>query len=157
MQALPQASTRWPRRGPLSAAHADFEEIDPPPFLLDGEYERVVRIADLELDPEWHAVSRGGQQITLTRIQFQLLAVLAEHLNDVVDYDVLVAEAWGHSGEDFAGESGQVAYLPAAAQAWARAARYTGHQVQSGPRLHAAAALSLRAARSRLGSRRGPC
>ena len=100
MQALPQASTRWPRRGPLSAAHADFEEIDPPPFLLDGEYERVVRIADLELDPEWHAVSRGGQQITLTRIQFQLLAVLAEHLNDVVDYDVLVAEAWGHSGED---------------------------------------------------------
>jgi len=82
------------------AERPEFDEIDPPPFLLDGQYDRVVRIADLELDPEWHAVSRGGQQITLTRIQFQLLAVLAEHLNDVVDYDVLVAEAWGHTGED---------------------------------------------------------
>ena len=59
-----------------------------------------MRVADLELDPEWHAVSRGGQQITLTRIQFQLLAVLAEHVNDVVDYDVLVAEAWDTSDED---------------------------------------------------------
>ena len=26
--------------------------------------------------------------------------MLAEHVNDVVDYDELVAEAWGHSGED---------------------------------------------------------
>jgi DNA-binding response OmpR family regulator len=100
MQAPPQASARWPRRGPLSVGRSEFDEIDPPPFFLDGEYDRVVRIADLELDPEWHAVSRGGQPITLTRIQFQLLAVLAEHVNDVVDYDVLVAEAWGHPDED---------------------------------------------------------
>jgi two-component system KDP operon response regulator KdpE len=100
MQAPSQAAARWPRRASQSAGRSGLEQIDPPPFLLDGEYDRVVRIADLELDPEWHAVSRGGQQITLTRIQFQLLAVLAEHVNDVVDYDVLVAEAWGHTGED---------------------------------------------------------
>lgn len=74
--------------------------MDPPPFILAGEFNRVVRIADLELDPEWHAVSRHGRPITLTRIQFQLLAVLAEHVNDVVGYDELVAEAWGHTGEE---------------------------------------------------------
>ncbi|MBV9597603.1 MAG: winged helix-turn-helix transcriptional regulator [Chloroflexi bacterium] len=58
-----------------------------------------MRIADLELDPDWHAVSRGGRQITLTRIQFQLLALLAKHVNQVVGYDELVAEAWGHADE----------------------------------------------------------
>jgi len=65
-----------------------------------GEHDRVVRIADLELDPEWHAVSRRGRQITLTRIQFQLLALLVAHVNDVVGYDKLVAEAWGHANEE---------------------------------------------------------
>ena len=100
MHTREQSPARWPRRGPLAAGRPGLEQNDPPPFLFADAYDSVVRIADLELDPEWHAVSRGGQQITLTRIQFQLLAVLAEHVNDVVDYDVLVAEAWGHIDED---------------------------------------------------------
>jgi DNA-binding response OmpR family regulator len=96
---MEQPATRWPHRGPLAAGRAGAEHLDAPPVALAGEYDRVVRIADLELDPEWHAVSRHGQPITLTRIQFQLLALLAEHVNTVVGYDELVAEAWGHTGE----------------------------------------------------------
>jgi DNA-binding response OmpR family regulator len=76
------------------------EHIDPPPLALVGQFDRVVRIADLELDPEWHAVSRRGKPITLTRIQFQLLTLLVEHVNDVVGYDRLVLETWGHTGEE---------------------------------------------------------
>ncbi len=97
---MEQPASRWPHRGPLDTGRPGAEQIDPPPFALAGEFDRVVRIADLELDPEWHAVSRHGQPITLTRIQFQLLTLLAEHVNDVVGYDELVAEAWGHTGEE---------------------------------------------------------
>ena len=97
---MEQTATRWPSRGPLAAGRPGAEHIDPPPFALAGEYDRIVRIADLELDPEWHAVSRHGQPITLTRIQFQLLTLLAEHVNDVVGYEELVSEAWGHTGEE---------------------------------------------------------
>jgi DNA-binding response OmpR family regulator len=97
---MEQSSNRWPRRGPLAAGRNGAEQIDPPPFALVGEHDRVVRIADLEFDPEWHAVSRRGRPITLTRIQFQLLALLVAHVNDVVGYDRLVAEAWGHSNEE---------------------------------------------------------
>jgi DNA-binding response OmpR family regulator len=96
---MEQGAARWPRRGPLAAGRRGAEHIEPPPFALAGEYERIVRIADLELDPEWHAVSRRGQPIALTRIQFQLLTLLAEHVNDVVGYDELVAEAWGDIAE----------------------------------------------------------
>jgi DNA-binding response OmpR family regulator len=97
---IQQPSTRWPGRGPLVAGAHGVEEIDLPPLVLAGEYDRVLRIADLEVDPEWHAVSRHGQPIALTRIQFQLLALLAERVNSVVGYDELVAEAWGDINEE---------------------------------------------------------
>jgi len=99
MDSKEQAPGRWPSLGPLAAGRHGTEHDDPPPDVLAGEYDRVLRIADLELDPEWHAVTRAGRPINLTRIQFQLLAVLAEHVNAVVGYDELVALAWGHTGE----------------------------------------------------------
>lgn len=97
---MQQPATGWRRRGspPLECPGAD--DIEPPPFAGASPVGRVVRIADLELDPEGHSVSRQGQQVTLTRLQFRLLALLAEHVNDVVDYDQLIAEVWGHTGEE---------------------------------------------------------
>ncbi|MBV9580382.1 MAG: response regulator transcription factor [Chloroflexi bacterium] len=95
---MEQPSTPWSGRGALAARRPEIHTIDPLPPIA-SEAEHVVRIADLELDPEWHAVSRHGRQIALTRIQFQLLALLAEHVNHVVCYDRLVAETWGFTDE----------------------------------------------------------
>jgi len=39
----------------------------------------VVRVSDLEIDLEGHRVSRGGQPVQLSRHEFTLLAVLAQH------------------------------------------------------------------------------
>jgi two-component system alkaline phosphatase synthesis response regulator PhoP len=40
---------------------------------------RVLRIADLEIDQEGHRVRRAGEVIELSRIEFNLLAILAQH------------------------------------------------------------------------------
>jgi two-component system alkaline phosphatase synthesis response regulator PhoP len=39
----------------------------------------LVRVGDLEVDLEGHKVTRGGEPIHLTRSEFNLLAVLAQH------------------------------------------------------------------------------
>lgn len=39
----------------------------------------VVRVADLEIDLDGHRVLRGGQPLHLTRTEFELLAILAQH------------------------------------------------------------------------------
>ena len=49
---MQQPATRWPSRGPLAAGRVGTEQVDPPPFALIGEYDRVVRVADLELEGE---------------------------------------------------------------------------------------------------------
>ena len=97
---MQQPASRWRSRGPLPGRRPGALEFHPPPIAHAGESNRIVRVADLELDPDWHAVSRHGRPITLTRIQFQLLMLLAEHVNDVVGYEQLVAEVWGHTGEE---------------------------------------------------------
>jgi two-component system alkaline phosphatase synthesis response regulator PhoP len=40
---------------------------------------RVLRIADLEIDQEGHRVRRAGEVIELSRIEFNLLVILAQH------------------------------------------------------------------------------
>ncbi len=39
----------------------------------------VVRVADLEIDLDGHRLLRGGQPLHLTRTEFELLAILAQH------------------------------------------------------------------------------
>ena len=39
----------------------------------------TLRVADLEIDLEGHRLSRGGNPIKLSRIEFNLLAILAQH------------------------------------------------------------------------------
>ncbi len=42
-----------------------------------------IRIGDLEIDVEGHRVTRAGEPVTLTRTEFNLLAVLASHPGQV--------------------------------------------------------------------------
>jgi DNA-binding response OmpR family regulator len=60
----------------------------PPP--VPTETARVIRHADLELDPERHEVLRDGEQVPLTRVEFRLLQVLLEAGGRVLTRDQLL-------------------------------------------------------------------
>jgi DNA-binding response OmpR family regulator len=64
--------------------------------------EELVEVDDLSVDPHWHEVMRGGRPIHLTRLEFQLLYLLAQNANRVVSYTSLIQAAWGYSAENSA-------------------------------------------------------
>jgi serine/threonine-protein kinase len=53
------------------------------------------RFDDLTLDPGRRCVWRGGEQIRLSSLTFELLRVLVEHAPNVVAHDALVDRTWG--------------------------------------------------------------
>jgi two-component system alkaline phosphatase synthesis response regulator PhoP len=61
----------------------------------------VVRAADLEIYPESHRVSRGGQEINLSRIEFNLLVVLAQHPGQIFSRAQLLDRLHGVSFDGF--------------------------------------------------------
>jgi two-component system, OmpR family, KDP operon response regulator KdpE len=62
---------------------------------VDGGVEPVVRVGDLEVDLADRRVARGGQEVHLTPIEFDLLAVLARHPGKLVTHRQLLREVWG--------------------------------------------------------------
>jgi two-component system response regulator MprA len=61
---------------------------------------------DLKLDPSARTVYRGEREILLTAKQFDLLAALMEHPNQVMTYDQVMQRVWGGQ---FRGESNVLA------------------------------------------------
>lgn len=59
----------------------------------------VVRVGDLEIDPDRQEVRRQGQVIPLTPTEFRLLRALAERPGQACSYRMLLERVWG---EDFA-------------------------------------------------------
>jgi two-component system KDP operon response regulator KdpE len=59
-----------------------------------------VRIGELEIDLADRAVRRGGEQIHLTPIEFDLLRQLAQHPGRLVTHRQLLQEVWGPGYED---------------------------------------------------------
>jgi two-component system, OmpR family, KDP operon response regulator KdpE len=47
------------------------------------------------IDLEKRRVSKGGEEVHLTAIEFRLLATLAKHLDMVVTHKQLLQEVWG--------------------------------------------------------------
>jgi DNA-binding response OmpR family regulator len=66
-----------------------------------------VLVADLEIDPEAHTVSRGGQPVELSPREFDLLLVLARKPEKVFSTEELLAQVWG---AEFIGQP-QVVYV----------------------------------------------
>ncbi len=64
------------------------------------EGEVPVRVGDLEIDLADRAVRRGGEEVHLTPIEFDLLAKLAEHPGRLVTQRQLLQQVWGPSYED---------------------------------------------------------
>ncbi len=53
------------------------------------------RVGDLALDPATHEVRRGPRVVSLTRREFDLLALLLDNPGTVLDRERLLTEAWG--------------------------------------------------------------
>jgi two-component system response regulator MprA len=67
----------------------------------------VLRYGDLELDQVEHRVSRAGQPIELTRIEFALLELLLSHPRTVISRHSIFQQVWGYD-LDFASNSLEV-------------------------------------------------
>ena len=55
-----------------------------------------LRIGDLSIDVSGHAVTRDGQEISLTPLEFDLLACLAQNPRKVFSRELLLEQVWGY-------------------------------------------------------------
>ena len=55
----------------------------------------VVRVGEVVVDLAGRQVSKGGQDVHLTQIEFRLLAVLLQHPGKVLTHRHLLREVWG--------------------------------------------------------------
>ena len=55
----------------------------------------VIEVGDLRIDAAAHAVSHAGQQIHLTRREFDLLWMLASHAGRLVTHGMILKALWG--------------------------------------------------------------
>ena len=63
---------------------------------LSGEpADEIVTVGDVRIDLGAHVVSKVGQEVKLTKIEYDLLAVLAKNLGKVVTNRQLLKEVWG--------------------------------------------------------------
>ena len=60
-----------------------------------GRGERVIRVLDLEINQEEHRVLKGGREIPLKPMEFDLLVVLAKNKNRAVSREDLIGLVWG--------------------------------------------------------------
>ncbi|MBD8870274.1 MtrAB system response regulator MtrA [Nocardioides donggukensis] len=63
---------------------------------LDPDAQESLTIGDLDIDVAGHAVSRGGQSISLTPLEFDLLVCLARKPWQVFTREVLLEQVWGY-------------------------------------------------------------
>ncbi|MDR1824545.1 MAG: response regulator transcription factor [Bifidobacteriaceae bacterium] len=56
----------------------------------------IIRIADIEIDVPGHSVSRAGEKLTLTPLEFDLLLALAAKPWQVFTRDMLLQQVWGY-------------------------------------------------------------
>lgn len=62
----------------------------------DNATPAMVRIGDLEIDVTGHRVSREGEVIQLTPLEFDVLVTLARHPGQVFTREVLLEDVWGY-------------------------------------------------------------
>jgi two-component system response regulator MtrA len=56
----------------------------------------LLTIGDLAIDVQAHQILRAGKQISLTRLEFDLLVALAKEPGRVFSRDALLSEVWGY-------------------------------------------------------------
>jgi two-component system response regulator MprA len=63
---------------------------------IDGGDGRVLRFAELELDPDLHAARVGDRVIDLTRTEYQLLELLLLNPRRVLSSELIYDRVWGY-------------------------------------------------------------
>ncbi|MCH9719888.1 MAG: response regulator transcription factor [Actinomycetia bacterium] len=56
----------------------------------------IIKLLDLEIDYSGHTVTRSGEPISLTPLEFELLACLARQPWQVFSRDMLLRDVWGY-------------------------------------------------------------
>jgi len=62
--------------------------------------DRVLRFADLQLEAATRQVTRGGQPISLTAREFDLLELFMQNPNRVLSKDSILDRTWGYAFDD---------------------------------------------------------
>ena len=98
----------------VAGLDAGADDYLPKPFELDELLARVRALlrranvqpddatlvcGDIELDPERHLVTRAGEEIDLTRTEFEILQVLMANPEIVLSRTVLYEKIWGYDFE----------------------------------------------------------
>ncbi len=65
----------------------------------EGTETGMLRVADLTLDPDAHAVARAGQVLDLSPQEFALLELLIRHVGQVLTRDRILEHVWGYDAE----------------------------------------------------------
>jgi two-component system response regulator MtrA len=63
---------------------------------VDDAPAQVILVGDLEIDVTGHTVKRGGEVLSLTPLEFDLLVCLARKPGQVFTREVLLQEVWGY-------------------------------------------------------------
>ncbi len=62
----------------------------------EPEQQRVIAFGDIEIEPASRRVTKEGQEVELTRLEFDLLAELAAHPRVVYTRERLLEKVWGY-------------------------------------------------------------
>jgi two-component system KDP operon response regulator KdpE len=74
----------------LARIRAVLRRAQPP-----AQLSLIVRSADITVDLQNHSVLRGDQEVRLSATEYLLLAELARHEHEVMDYRTLLHRVWG--------------------------------------------------------------
>jgi len=74
----------------LARIRAVLRRAQPP-----TQHALVVRDLDVQVDLQSHSVLRGDQEVRLSATEYLLLAELARHQHEVMDYRTLLHRVWG--------------------------------------------------------------
>ena len=75
-----------------------------------GKRHSAVTLGDLTVDTDKGSVSRGGQELYLSALEYKLLLVFLNNRGQVVTRDKLLEEIWDSSG-DFVGDNTLTVYI----------------------------------------------
>jgi len=80
----------------VARVRAVLRRVESPPVDVD---DAALVVLDVEIDRATRRVTRDGEAVHLTPIEFDLLVCLATRRGAVMSRDVLLAEVWGYEGD----------------------------------------------------------